>query len=341
LLCDALKQEGAAPREYSIKRLLFSNGPDFVHIHWPEGAIAHESMQDVARATRRLFFGLKLALLRGARIVWTVHNAHPHDRYHPEIEPEFYRKLLKFVHGLVFLSETSRALAVEQIPELAAKPYAVIPHGHYRPVLRGGPPKSEARKRLGLPEKGLVLACIGSVRDYKNVPALVRAFRAAAKPSERLAVAGNCADPVLKAEVETESEGDDRILLHLERLDNQELETYHRAADLAVTPYTEILNSGSLLYALSCGVPFLGPEQGSLAEVRERVGAEWVRLYEGSFDERTLRRAMDEIEASPPKGEPDLSSFDWPGIAKEMMAFYRSLLPRASKRKPRPISLPD
>src|SRR5207253_2551648 len=133
-------------------------------------------------------------------------------------------------------------------------------------------------------------AFVGRIEPYKNALALVRAFRATEDPALRLVVAG-AADESDAAELRAEAAGDSRIRLRLERVADSDLQTYLKAADLVVLPYRRIMHSGSALLALSFGRPVLVPDQGSLAELRAHVGAEWLRLYRGELTGATLREA--------------------------------------------------
>jgi hypothetical protein len=72
-------------------------------------------------------------------------------------------------------------------------------------------------------------------------------------------------------------------------LDDAELEAAIDGADAVVLPYKTIMNSGSALLALSRNRPVLAPNVGSLPEVRECVGADWLYLYDGDFREEVLR----------------------------------------------------
>ena len=54
----------------------------------------------------------------------------------------------------------------------------VIPHGHYRAAYPNDVTRAEARERLGIAPDARVVAFVGQVRAYKNVPELVVAARA-------------------------------------------------------------------------------------------------------------------------------------------------------------------
>ncbi len=96
-------------------------------------------------------------------------------------------------------------------------------------------------------------------------------------------------------------------------------------ADLVVLPYRRMLNSGAALAALSFQRPIMGPAAGAMKEVRDRIGSDFVRTYEGSFGEATLEwldvtsRDQDALERRLCR------EFGWSDIATRTATFYRSL----------------
>ena len=68
-------------------------------------------------------------------------------------------------------------------------------------------------------------------------------------------------------------------------LDDMELQVFFRAADIAVYPYRKVLTSGSLLLALSFGVPVVVPDVGMTREVLGSGPGPAGRLYTGAAPE--------------------------------------------------------
>ena len=84
-----------------------------------------------------LFGLLRVARLRGTRVVWTVHNLVSQDKLHPRIEPWFWRQFAGCVDAAI-----GRAGDFEIVPVLVAGRPAPHTHGP------GGQPP-------GAPEGGL------------------------------------------------------------------------------------------------------------------------------------------------------------------------------------------
>src|ERR1044071_9236371 len=102
------------------------------------------------------------------------------------------------------------------------------------------------------------------------------------------------------------------------------------AADLVVLPFHSILNSGSVLLALSHDRAVLAPRMGALPEIQAHVGAHWLRLYDGDISTAVLGAAIS--EPVPHEDErPDLAAFEWQPIAERTLEFYR-LRPAPSRK---------
>jgi hypothetical protein len=94
------------------------------------------------------------------------------------------------------------------------------------------------------------------------------------------------------------------------------------AADLVVLPFSDIMHSGSAILALSFNKPVLVPARGALPELQARVGAQWVRTYQGELTPAILADAAVWAKNSIRNPLPDLSSFDWPPIVEATIRFY-------------------
>src|SRR5262249_7231540 len=93
----------------------------------------------------------------------------------------------------------------------------------------------------------------------------------------------------------------------------------------------EIMNSGAAILALSARRPILGPNMGSLPELQQLVGADWVRLYEEGISHAHLAEAL--AWAAAPRRQLSLKPFAWADIAQQTLSFYRSLNPRVRALK--------
>jgi glycosyltransferase involved in cell wall biosynthesis len=266
-------------------------------------------------------------------VVWTAHNLKAHDGLHPKLEKWFWSAFISRVDAYIALTQSGRAAARERFPSLERIPSFVIPHGHYRdeyPVNSN----DDARKQLGIRSRAKVLLFFGQVREYKNVPALIRAFRDTQK-DEVLCIAGRPSSENLAAEVRREACGDPRVLLHLYEVPQDRVQLFFRAADFVVLPYRDILNSGAALLALSFNRPVLVPNQGAMGELQSSAGAEWVRIYSGDIDAAQLVDGLAWAVASERPREVRLDHLEWPRLAEQTLHAYEEI--RSPRARPREV----
>lgn len=293
------------------------------HIHWPERMLNQRRfLPAVARAAALVGLAV-VAHARGSKVVWTVHNLTPHERYHPGLERWFWRAFLDVLDGYIALSASSRRRAVERHPRLACVPGFVVPHGHYRGEYGDPMTRAEARRALGLGGDGVVVAFVGQVRPYKGVPHLIRTFREAAGASDVLLIAGDPNPPNLAEEVRSAAAGDRRVRFRLGFVPDAELRLILGAADLVVLPFREMLNSGSVLLALSFDRPVLVPALEGLVELQEEVGSEWVHTYMGELTPAVLCDAMTAARTPSAKRCDGLDARDWAPLAARTLDAFR------------------
>jgi beta-1,4-mannosyltransferase len=315
---------GVRVRDFSPARALLG-GYDILHLHWPEKALNADFLAGRVLGAAAGLAMLDAAHLHGARVVWTVHNAQPHESRHPRLEERYWAAVARRVDAVIHPSEVGRQMAEARYPELARRPGAVILMGHYRGAYPDTMSREDARAALGIPERARVIAFLGLVRPYKNVPQLVRAARdlPAAAGEVFLLVAGEPHTAAIANEVRAAAGGDPRVRLALEHVPQEDVQRYLRAADLVALPFRDITNSGSALLALSFDRPVLVPARGAMGELRAIAGADWVCTYDGELTPDLLARGLDWAVRRPP-GSPGLAALEWPEIARRTVDVYQA-----------------
>jgi beta-1,4-mannosyltransferase len=227
------------------------------------------------------------------------------------------------VDAVIHPSVAGQRAVESRYPELVQRPHAVVPLGHFRGTYPDTVSREDARAALGIPEGARVLAFVGLVRPYKNVPHLVRTVRALRGESGEviLLVAGMPHSSALAAEVREAAGGDPRVRLALRHVPDEDVQRYLRAADLVVLPFKDITNSASALLALSFDRPVLVPARGAMGELQTLVGTEWVCTYDGDLTPQVLGGAV-EWALQRPDGAPSLESLGWESIARQTLAIY-------------------
>jgi beta-1,4-mannosyltransferase len=299
--------------------------PSILHLHWPDARLKAPTRSGAIKQLIAQHLQIHGARRRGIKVVWTAHNLDSHEGVYPALEALFWRLFLRQVDAVISLSNYAEEQALERFPHLVRKKRFVIPHGHYREVYPNTICRGEARRKLGLPDDAFVLAFVGLIRSYKNVPHLLRTFRRMRNPEACLVVAGSVEWPESEDHLRSIARSDSRIRFAPGFVPEDELQTYFNAADLVVLPFREILNSGSALLALSFNRPVLAPAQGSISELRQSVGENWVRTYDGELTVRTLEDAITWAQGDRAE-QPLLKGFDWKEIAAQTASAYEIVI---------------
>lgn len=315
--------------EYSFLRAAL-HSYDILHLHWPEGPLNYSRLGILAIwRLARLLLAIELMRLRGAKVLWTVHNLHAHDRSSPHIEKWFWHALTRKLDGYFVLSESGKAAAQKTFPALREIPGFIVPHGNYRGTyLSNG---FDLRRVFGMQSEARVILFFGRVCSYKNVPMLIREFRALQEPDAKLIVAGNPSCPRIVPELVDACGGDQRIRLDLGHISDEKVSAYFKAADLVVLPYTDILNSGTTLLSLSLNRPVLVPNRGAMKDLASEIGAGWVRCYEGDLTARELSEALNWAKLGDRSASAPVDHLAWPLIAKQTLEAYRIVIAGMSR----------
>lgn len=326
LLYEAIEQKGCKVSDFN-KKLLLCGTHDILHMHWPDLTVNRKNPALFLVAVAYLVCVVALCKIKGTKIVWTVHNLLPHDAHHKTLTRKILHWFAGQCDGLIFLSEASRDEFRAAYPLKRMPSSAIVPHGHYKPVYPQVPGRTEARERLNVPADARIALFLGQIRRYKNVEKLIMEFSGIKKQDSFLLVAGSVKDPALKPALEQAAQGKNNIRLDLKFIPDEEIPYYFAAADIVVLPYTNILNSGAALLALSFDRPVVVPALGSLRELQEMVGGDWVRLYEGDVDTQILERHI--VDALPLNGKCPLKCFDWDSIADKTIGLYETILAKS------------
>lgn len=291
---------------FSWRRALTA-GYDVVHVHWPEILLAgRDPARSLARRLLFLLFLLRLSLT-ATPVVRTLHNLRPHSGT-SRLEALLLRRLDRRTTAVIILNQDT--------PVPADVPSVTVLHGHYRDWFgRFQRPRPEPFRA----------AFVGLVRPYKNIPALVTAFRAVLDraPQARLEVAGAPASEELAARLREAAGGVPQVELSLRFVPDDRLVEIVGRAEVVVLPYREMHNSGAVLLALSLDRPVLVPDNEITARLAEEVGPEWVLRYRGELTGERVLAAFEEARRIPPGARPDLGRREWNQAGLDHRDAYR------------------
>lgn len=329
LLSNALEQKGADVIALNKKTIIKVSKGDIVHFHWPSHLYSGNSPASTAIKSVTFFGILSYFKLKRAKIVWTMHNVWPHNvkktrfqRWYRTLVCSFMDKIIIMNQGLT--GEISREFNVDN------SKIDVIKHGHY--IGEYLSKQIDVRKQLKIKETDFVYGFIGAISPYKGVEALIEEFQKLEGDHLKLLICGKVSKS-MSTEI-FDSIKDDRIILKLEFIPDDELHDYLKALDAMVLPYKVITNSGSAILALSHHVPLVIPDVETLKEYIP----EGCAVYFDKDDPASLRGAMrdvtkldkQEYEAERAKQIKELS---WENIAGQTIQAYESTFPLVTREK--------
>lgn len=283
---------------------------DVLHFQWPENLVRAPHPAKAALKRAALRHVLRRARRMHAKTIVTIHNLSPHESM-SRAEGSTLDRVYDSAAAFVALNDT------DSLTGYPVKPIYVIPHGDYR--------QKYARRAETARVDGR-LVYFGAIRDYKNVPGLVAAFREASvtDSSLSLVVAGKPWNESTHRAIE-ESAATAPVSLMLSELEEEDLVNIICTAQVVVLPYGQLYNSGSIFLALTLGVPVLVPRTPSTESLRRELGDRWVMLFDGPLTAAHLSRAIALTESAPPVDSLDLSMRDWTHIGADYGRLYRSV----------------
>lgn len=303
-----------------------AGGPaiDILHYHWLYGLyMANWRTPAQAAAFLRRF---RLARALGYGIVWTAHNVLPHRAagLRP-LHVAIRRLMMASADAVIVHCEAARRELTVQFPR--SGPVAVIPHGNYA-GLYPTPDRASARQQLGLPPGSFVYLSLGNIAAYKGLQRYVDVFRATAAADDIALIAGRNRDAAGVRRLERLAAIDSRLRLSAGFVPDEQMGRYLAAADVLVAPFERILTSGSVIAALSAGLPVIAPDLGCLPELIGDAGmvypAEQPDGLVGALAaiKTADRRRMRARAAAIAEG------LGWDDIARQTAALYRAVAAR-------------
>lgn len=257
--------------------------PDVWHIHWLHTFLFTRNATSAKyrirwRSVAKLMTRLVWRKIRGRKNVWTVHNLHSHENPFPRFEKMVVWLCSRSMNHLIVHSIFAKQKVVALYRGIQPEKVHVIPHPHFVGFYPDKISRLEARCKLNLDENSLVFLAFGMIRAYKGVSELMEAFKNFEDPSARLIIVGEMyGGPGMASELIFVAKSDSRIRLVTEFIADIDVQTYFRAADVAVVSYRNILTSGSIPLAQSFGIPCIAPD---LPSIREQIGDSGGILYD-------------------------------------------------------------
>lgn len=309
-----------------------SSGVDALHLLWPGNLYSSSTRLGTWLKTAMFIDGL--TCLRRIPAVYSADNLYSHDASDTQREIRMIQKIVNCVKGVTVASSAAEELfrKTYQLPEQAK--IFCVPHRNYIGKYPDDISKAEARIKLGLPSSAPVVLSLGRITPYKGLPSLVSAFLEANISDAILLIAGlekisGTVDGIKF--IATSSGRPDSVRIHNRFIPDSQIQLYLRAADLMALSYEDVpMNPGSVILAMSFGLPVCCVAEGSVPEIlgnalygysrSDKVG-QVAALHEALFnlgalgDRGRIARQRAETNHSPEI------------VAEKLKAVYRYVLP--------------
>lgn len=201
----------------------------------------------------------------------------------------------------------------------------VIPHGAFDYLTRLAEEKPLPPELEGA--EGPVILFFGLLRPYKGLDTLLQAFRAV-KGAELWIVGNPRMDVTPLRRLAGEAPGRVRFVTRF--VEDAEIPSIFRRADLVALPYRDAEHSGVLYTALAFGKPMVLSAVGGFPEVAEQGAARPVPPDDPPALARTLTEligdasARDELAAAARRAAAGV--YSWDAVAGQTAGLYRELL---------------
>jgi beta-1,4-mannosyltransferase len=349
--------------DFSVGRLLLARRKLAVlHFHWrPDVYYVWRPPRRLRRRRIRLErfqglltwltlgrFAVRLLIARvlGYRVAWTIHELYPPETgrrsrgsVSRRVDRLAARLLVRASHVLIAHDDETAEKVRDELA-VRNKPVHVVPHGSYIGVYPPGRPRSVVRAELRIARDAFVFLCFGALRPEKGIELLLEAFCELQHEKAILVVAGRPEDPASGRRTLGAFRADARIRPILGSVPNDRVAELFAAADAAVMPRSETWTSGSLILALSLGVPVVAARLHAYEELLGGERAGWL-FAPGDADSlrETLERAARSAGVARAKGAAALRRAEglasWDEIARRTAALLV-----ASEANPRSVIRP-
>lgn len=240
---------------------------DIVCMHWP--SFEYYEPKSVTRTYVKLLRFLALMALfraRGLKFFWVAHNLYPHDGGRDVLAHRIARRAVIALSSWVGAHSEAAELSIQKEFGVSKRRLVRLERGSWISVYPNHVSREEARRKLQVDPDAFIFLFLGLCKEYKNLTELVRSHREIADGS-LLWIVGKFQSEEYYNEVVSAAAGHPNVWIRNGRVEDDELQFYFKACDVAVLPYKRILSSGTVYLALGFGRPVVAPRLSDLAEL--------------------------------------------------------------------------
>jgi len=179
-----------------------------------------------------------LSKLRGKKVILTLHNVIAHES---NFLDSLFSSIMYSVSDILLVhTENNKDTLIKKF-KINKNKIHLIPYGPLNFFKTKNISQSEAKKHLGLKDKNKIILFFGTIRKYKGLDILIKAFAKVSRalPNVRLIIAGeNWIEWKPYETLINKYHLQDKIISHIRYIPSEEIQYYFTAADLVVLPYT-------------------------------------------------------------------------------------------------------
>lgn len=272
-------------RASDLKWLRWDARLQVLHVHWDERLTGRKTIDEQAQQADVVIRDLEALLRRGVKLVFTAHNATPHEGGDVAAFERVRRFLVAHATLLHVHSDAGKRLLVERFGADPAK-VVIIQHPSYVGIHAPAKDLSATQKRKFL--------SIGSIRKYKGHDAMIQGFAAMTRHAEvgGLTIRGASSRGL---SIDTAPlDGRIEVTSDLTPVPDHAMAEVFAEHDFVVMSYTASLTSGVAMLAMTFGTPVIAPDLGG---IREMLGAELDMFLFTPNDPEAMGQALDRAVA--------------------------------------------
>ena len=301
---------------------------NIIHYHFINKLAGFFTKNKVKLLLKSIFFLIDIYLIKyilHTKIIWTVNNLYSHELIFPRFEKFVRSHFAKKADILIAQCNQAKKKVQKEFIIPSNKIY-MIPHGNYITAYNNEISKERAREILSLSKNQFVFLHFGNIRPYKRIDSLIENFSCLKNDGNiKLLIVGRSINKEIEDLLIKKAKGNTNIMFKFERIPNNDVQIYMNAADVIVTSYSAILTSGTVILAMSFGIPFIAPRLGCIHEISYENNPFLYNPKETNGLLNALQEVMDNKEKLKVIGKNNLNSIrklDWKKIAKETKKVY-------------------
>lgn len=288
---------------------------DVIHIHWMPASEA--GLLKSYYWSVRAFFRLLFCRLLGIKIIWTAHNLIPHDTRNHQLQCFQRFWLVRVCHLILVHFEGAKDLIGSKF---GADPRKMITvhHGLYNEYYANSVSREQAREYCGIEPDKKVFLYFGLIKPYKNIEAIIGAFKNLDDPKAVLLLAGNVPGEGYKKSIAALVD-DGRIKCEFKFIEDKNVEYYFNCADCVVLPYKNIFTSGAALLAMTFKRPLIMKKCDFSVEY---LSGHPANILIEDCDEASIQKAMESFlnyQGPSALSDKDIEPFKWASIADRLV----------------------